>query len=237
MAYVVGSANEHIATLSASVKRLEKQLADAQDDSQAVKRNYETLSRIRQQDQIEFDELQQRLDAQANELQEARLLVDTERCRVAELEGLARSGNEARERLAELEKTTADSSAADADLTSRVDELSVSNGKLKMHVEKLTRVQHETLLRARAADATIQRLNEEKEAAEAARVALAGKAEKQEKQLRTLFEANEAMEADLREQVARVDQLERLKLELEAERTTLEAYWEARLAEAQVLRN
>ena len=55
----------------------------------------------------------------------------------------------------------------------------------------------------------------------------------QERQLVTFLSANEAIEADLQQQMAAVAALERRAQEQEAERATIEAYYSARLTEAQ----
>merc|ERR1719203_2470865 len=54
LAYVVNSANDNITSLTRTVKQQEKELAEKSDQAAALQRNYETLSRIRQNDQAEF---------------------------------------------------------------------------------------------------------------------------------------------------------------------------------------
>jgi len=240
LAYVVTSANENITTLTKTVKQQEKEIAEKTDQAAALQRNYETLSRIRQTDQKDFAVMKKLKEEQAMQLQAVQEALEAETSKVASLEAQVREAATASSQLQQLRLTLQEvererdergNDAAQAKRTAA--ELAESNKALKINLDKLSRVQHEMLQRSRKADELTKQLQGEKEAAERIQHSTGSKLAVQERQLRTFLEANEALENDLREQMARVAQLERRNQEQEAEKQTIEAYYEARLEEMQ----
>jgi len=240
LAYVVSSANDNIQALQRTVKLQEKELNEKSDQCAALQRNYETLARIRQADQNEFMQLKA-LQAEEHGLI-ARLqseLVQT-RQQNATLEQKLTNTEAAQVQIVELQKQLEEVTRARDALTGELEqaqksntELTETNRGLTANIDKLSRAQHEMLQRSRKADEALRVLEGEKEAAERSQGASAAKVITQEKQLKTFLEANEALEADLRKQMQRVAQLERRKQEQEAEQSTIEAYYQARLDEMQ----
>lgn len=240
LAYVVNSANDNITSLSRTVKQQEKELAEKTEQAAALQRNYETLSRIRQADQKEFMLLKAHKVEQERQLQQLQDELGRERAKVEEfdarLQETAAAQSELQRsklRLQEAERERDDKAAEATQAKREVAVLSDSSKTLKLNLEKLTRVQHEMLQRSRKADEATRQLQTEKEAAEKEQHRVGSKLAVQERQLRTFLEANEALENDLREQMQLVQQLERRKQEQEAEKQTIEAYYEARLEEMQ----
>ncbi|KAL1524066.1 hypothetical protein AB1Y20_018977 [Prymnesium parvum] len=240
LAYVVSSANDNIQALQRTVKLQEKELNEKSDQCAALQRNYETLARIRQADQVEFMNSKARhveALAQINALQSE---LEKVRKQNAELEQQLASSATVHLQLDEVQKQLDDATRSRDTLKTELEqaqksfsEAAESNRALTAHIDKLTRAQHEILKRTRKSDDTIRVLESEKEAAEKAQTASNNKIATQEKQLKTFLEANEALESDLRKQMQRVALLERRKLEQEAEQQTIEAYYQARLDEMQ----
>ena len=244
LAYVVNSANDNIVTLQRTVTAQEKELAEKAEAASALQRNYETLSRIRQADQREFMALKRLHEAQQDELKALQESVAAQTERSTQLEQQVADGAAAQSerlqlqlRVSELEREAKERATDTAQVRKNAAELVESNRALKMSVEKMTRAQHELMQRSRKADDGMRALQAEKETAEKAHAAAAAKLVVAERQLKTFLEANEAMEGDLRTQASRVAQLERRKQESEAERQTVEAYYEARLEEMQTQYN
>ena len=244
LAYVVNSANDNIVTLQRTVTAQEKELAEKAEAASALQRNYETLSRIRQADQREFMALKRLHEAQQDELKALQESVAAQTERSTQLEQQVADGAAAQSerlqlqlRVSELEREAKERATDTAQVRKNAAELVESNRALKMSVEKMTRAQHELMQRSRKADDGMRALQAEKETAEKAPAAAAAKLVVAERQLKTFLEANEAMEGDLRTQASRVAQLERRKQESEAERQTVEAYYEARLEEMQTQYN
>ena len=243
LAYVVNSANDNIVTLQRTVTAQEE-LAEKAEAASALQRNYETLSRIRQADQREFMALKRLHEAQQDELKAMQESVAAQTERSTQLEQQVADGAAAQSerlqlqlRVSELEREAKERATDTAQVRKNAAELVESNRALKMSVEKMTRAQHELMQRSRKADDGMRALQAEKETAEKAHAAAAAKLVVAERQLKTFLEANEAMEGDLRTQASRVAQLERRKQESEAERQTVEAYYEARLEEMQTQYN
>ena len=236
----MGSANENIQALQRTVKQQEKELLEKNDQSAALLRNYETLVRIRQADQKEFAMLKTQQTSEREELQLLRTKLDEHRERITllevELQQSAAADSEAKKLELSLADMTRERDSLQAALTRserHASELAEANKSLKMNLDKISRAHHEALQRSRKSEEALRVLEAEKEAAETARQAALAKVSVQERQLKTFLEANDALETDLRKQLERVAVLDRRKVELEAEQSTVEAYYQARLGETQ----
>jgi len=240
LAYVVSSANDNIQALQRTVKLQEKELSEKTDQCAAVQRNYETLARIRQADQSEFMQLKAKQAEEHGQLLRAQSDLRAAREHAAGLYRKIAAAEAAQAEVVklqgQLQTVTAARDELDATLQTEKTKnvgLRETNSGLNANIDKLSRAQHEMLQRSRKADEALRVLEGEKEAAERSQGASAAKVITQEKQLKTFLEANEALEADLRKQMQRVAQLERRKQEQEAEQSTIEAYYQARLDEMQ----
>lgn len=240
LAYVVSSANDNITSLRQTVKQQEKELQEKGEQAAALQRNYETLSRIRQADQKEFSLLKGQKEEQEQLLLRVQEELATECERSEELETRLHEVSAAQSKLQELRlelrevERQRDAEQVEAGQARRqVAELTESSKALKLNLDKLMRVQQEMLARSRKADDERKQLQAEKEAVEKEAHRLGSKLAVQERQLRTFLSANEALENDLREQMQQVAAAERRKQEWDAERQTVEAYYNARIEEMQ----
>lgn len=240
LAYVVSSANDNIQALQKTIKQQEQELSTRADHAAALQRNYETLARIRQADQKEFLILKTQQASEREQLVAAREQLAAERRRTGELEVTLQQSAAAQAELQSLQLQLSEATRERAEQAAEAErarggaaELEESNKILKMNIDKLSRAQQEMLIRSRRADDMLRGLEADKDAAERQQAHVSSRASVQERQLKTFLQANEALEADLRKQLARVQQLERRKLEQEAEQQTIEAYYQARLEEMQ----
>jgi len=240
LAYVVSSANDNIQALQRTVKLQEKELSEKTDQCAALQRNYETLARIRQADQNEFMQLKARQAEEHGQISRLQSELVQTRQQNASLEQKLVNTEAAQAQIVELQKQLEEVTRARDGFQTELEqaqksntELTENNRGLTANIDKLSRAQHEMLQRARRADEALRVLEGEKEAADRAQGSANTKLATQEKQLKTFLEANEALESDLRKQMQRVALLERRKLEQEAEQSTIEAYYQARLDEMQ----
>mmetsp|Transcript_19951 Transcript_19951/g.58703 ORF Transcript_19951/g.58703 Transcript_19951/m.58703 type:complete len:244 (+) Transcript_19951:377-1108(+) len=176
--------------------------------------------------QVELLELRGALASERERSEELQAQLDTFAAERAEMEALRR-------RVPELEQDAAAARDMTAVERTRSVELGDSCRTLKSQLERLTRTQAELLDRCKRADEATKRLQADKETIETAMKQAKAKVAVQERQLVTFLSANEAIEADLQQQMAAVAALERRAQEQEAERATIEAYYSARLTEAQ----
>ena len=182
LAYVVNSANDNITGLQRTVKLQEKELTDKCEHAEALQRNYETLSRIRKSDQIEFVALKTLQADACTELERSRELYAAEQAKTLLLEHQLLTSATAEQQLQkmqlELSEAThqRDEYLAETEKQRRVaSESKESARSLKQSLDKAARSQQEMLQRAKRAEEELKAAGVAREALEKAKLGGAAK--------------------------------------------------------------